>query len=119
MNLIRNNKLLYTFDDEVVSKFVYAIDEKKIELSFDGFYDLEKDEEINRKCILIIESWSKALSRLYPNSKFDDLESNFGIISMIVAVNVEHDEVYMTVSTIDNRHYDLIFLKPSMYISLV
>lgn len=52
--------LEYSFDDEPVSKFCYDLENKKIEVHFKGYFDLIKDEYIEKYCIWIIENWKEA-----------------------------------------------------------
>lgn len=118
MDLVQNGKLLYTFDDLVVNKFVYDDEKNHIALSFDAYYDCIKGEEINSSCILVIEQWEKVKSRLYPSLKYESLSTNFGIISMILSMSVVKDGVNMVISTIDNQHYEITFKKETMWLCL-
>lgn len=115
---VRDNMLLYTFDDEVMNRFVYDEANKRIELSFEGYYDVVNEEGINRECVLIIEQWDKAMSKRYPSNKFENIEGNFGIISMIVSMEVMKENICMVVSTINSQHYEIIFERASIWLLL-
>jgi hypothetical protein len=105
-------KLEYSFDDEVVSKFCFDMDNKKIEVHFTGYFDLMKDEYFDKPCVLVIESWLDAKSKFHSGIKYDRLEMHLGIFSMILSLDIKGEDLEITVNTLDNRYINLIFIKP-------
>lgn len=102
----------YTFDDEVISKFCYDIINKKIEIYFEAYYDLNLGESLNQPCILIIENWVNAKSKFVGDAKFHELEKHLGIFSMILSLEEKNDDLEIIVNTINNTYLELIFIKP-------
>ncbi|PQL94858.1 hypothetical protein [Apibacter adventoris] len=104
------NKFNYSFDDEVVSKFCYDIDKKKIITYFTGYTDLiEQKRFLDRQCIFTIENWEKAKSKVGDENRFFDLDKNMGIFSMILYVKLEEGGLEILVNTLDDRYITLIF----------
>ena len=115
--MIMKNKLVYSFDDEVVSKFCYDMDNKKIEVYFNGYFDLLKNEYVERPCLWVIENWSDAKSKLSSETKYDALENNLGIFSMVLFLENEEKKTNVTVNTLDKRYVDLVFIEPKISFS--
>lgn len=114
--VVKDDMLLYTFHDEVTNKFVYDETNKRMELSFDGCYDVVNEKSIDRNCVLVIEQWDKAMSKCYPSNKFKNIESNLGIISMIMFMEVMKEKIRIVVSTINCQHYEIIFDRASVWL---
>jgi len=106
------NILEYSFDDEVVNRFCYDIDNKKIEVSFRGYYDLLKNEFIKAPCKWVIENWIEAKSKLNSEAKYDFLEKHLGIFSLVLSLEKTGQNLEVTVNTVDGRYIDLIFINP-------
>jgi hypothetical protein len=109
-----HNKILYSFDDQIASKFCYDIDNKKIEVSFEGYSDLIKNEFINTSCTFIIENWKDAKSKMVDEQKKYELNKYIGIFSMILYMEIRDSSFEMIVNTIDNKYITLIFLEPKL-----
>ena len=106
-------KLNYSFDDEPVSKFFYDMDNKKIEVHFKGYYDLQKENIlIEKPCVFTIRDWKEAKSRVGDEEKSYDLNKHMGVFSMILYMEFNSDDLEMLVNTIDNRYITLIFKEP-------
>lgn len=108
------NKLNYSFDDEVVSKFCYDMDNKKIEVHFTGYFDLANNKYFDTPCIWVIENWKEAKSKMNSEALYDSLETNMGIFSMILSIETVDKNLKITVNTLDNRYIDLVFIEPNM-----
>lgn len=109
-----DNKLEYSFDDEYAIKFSYDMDNNKMEIHFRAYYDLIKNERINKSCMWIIENWADAKSKLSSESAYTDLEKHLGIISMVLSSEINDTTLELTVNTIDNRYIDLLFDNPQL-----
>jgi hypothetical protein len=108
-------KLEYSFDDEPVSKFCYDLDNKRIEVYFKGYYDLNKDIYIEAPCIWILENWEYAKSRIGDEHKLNDLNKNIGVFNLILYMKYNNDkELEMLVNTADNRYLTLFFKDPKL-----
>ena len=108
------NKLEYSFDDELVSKFCYDIDNKRIEVYFMAYSDLIKNRYIEKDCIFTIENWKEARSRIGDEEKFYTLNKHIGIFSIILCMELKGSNLEMLVNTIDNRYITLIFTEPKI-----
>ncbi len=108
------NKLEYSFDDEVISKFCFNLDDKKIELHFEAYYDFEKNERVETPCVWIIESWTDAKSKIVGNEKFDKLEKHLGIFRMLLSLERKENNLEITVNTINNTYLEFHFEKPQI-----
>jgi len=107
-------KLEYSFDDEVANKFFYDMNNKKIEIHFEGYYDTFSNHYVDKPCIWIIENWSEAKSKLSSENSYSDLEQHLGIVSMILSAEINNTILELTVNTIDNRYIDLLFHNPQL-----
>jgi hypothetical protein len=112
------NQLKYSFDDEIVSKFCYDMDNKKIEVHFNGCFDLQKNEYIERACTLVIENWSDATSRIGDETKFYALDKHMGIFSLILSIERTEEGVQLLVNSVDDRYITLSFKKPQIHVVL-
>ena len=102
-------ELLYSFDDEVATKFCYDMDNQKIEVHFNGYYDLSKNVYVENPIILNISSWLQASSKLASSNIYGKLDKHLGIISMILSVEIINEDIEFTVNTIDDRYINLRF----------
>lgn len=111
-------KLTYSFDDEPVSKFCYDLDNKKIEVHFNGYHDLTRDMYVEKPCIWVLENWEYAKSRPGDEPKLYDLSNHAGIFSMILYMKYnDGKELEMLVNTVDNRYITLFFKDPELSFS--
>jgi hypothetical protein len=109
------NKLVYSFDDEPVSKFCYDLDNNKIEIYFKGYFDLREDKYIEKACVWYIEDWKEAKSKIGDDTKFYDLTKSVGIFSLILYMKYNEDDVLeILVNTIDNRYFTIFFKEPKL-----
>ena len=108
------DKVFYAFDDEVVTKFCYDIDNKKIEVHFIGYHDLLENKYHEKPCVLVIENWEAAKSKLSIETKFDNLDQHMGIFSLILFFEINEGNLSITVNMLDDRYVDLLFEKPSL-----
>lgn len=106
--------LTYSFDDEVSSKFCYDGDNKRIEVYFDGYYDISSSRYIDRPCVWVIEDWSDAKSKVSAEGAYTDLEKHLGIISMVLSSQINDATLEVTIITLDNRYIDLAFIDPRL-----
>lgn len=107
-------KLEYSFDDIIANKFCYDMDNNRIEIHFGGYYDALGSQYIDKPCILIIENWADAKSKLSSESTYTLLEKHLGIISMILSLEMNDTTLELTVNTTDNRYIDLLFDNPQL-----
>ncbi|MEO6302269.1 MAG: hypothetical protein ABIP51_03745 [Bacteroidia bacterium] len=111
-------KIEYSFADEVASKFCYDMDNKKIEIHFTGYLDLINKKHVENLCVLIIDNWKNAKCKVDGEKKFDKLDKHIGIISMILSLEKQNDELVLYVNTIDNRYLTLIFIESKLYLNV-
>lgn len=118
IDLIENDKLLRAFQDKEVTKFVYDNKKKRMELSFDGYYDSVKGKEINSSCLLIIDEWDEVKNKLDCSIKNEGLSANLAVISNILSISVVEDSVNMVVGATDGQQYEITFKKEAMWLCL-
>lgn len=110
-----NRELEYTFDDEQVSKFCYDLDTEKVEVYFEGYYDLIKDADVDAPCIWTIEDWEYAKSVLGNEQKRYDMNWHIGIFRLILYMKYnDNQELEMLVETLDNRYVTFFFKDPTL-----
>lgn len=108
-------KLKYSFADEPVSKFCYDLSTQKIEVHFNGHYNLINDAYVNAPCIWVVESWQYAKCMLGDEQKRYDLNKHIGVFSLILYMNYNDDaELEMLVNTVDNRYITMFFKEPKL-----
>jgi len=113
-------KLNYSFDDEPIVKFSYDKANKRIEINFDGYYNLDKDKYLEEPCIWIIENWEYAKCRIGDDLEMFDLVEKIGIFSLILYMKYSEDEVLeIIVNTFDNRYLTIFFKKPKFCLKLL
>lgn len=106
-------KLDYSFDDEIVSKFCYDMDNKQIDIHFTG-YSNEYERFLDKPCVLSISKWSDAKIKIEPHNKLHMLDNYIGIFSMILYIKCYDDIFEMLVNTIDNRYITIYFIQANV-----
>ena len=95
----------FNFDDEPIHRFCCDFDKLKIELGFNSYY---KDSiYIEKPCLLIIEKWKSAKSKICTESRFYDFPEKLGIFWMLLYVEQVESIVKFIVDTIDGRLLDV------------
>ncbi len=108
-------KLEYSFDDEPVSKFCYDLELKKIEIHFNGYFDLLNDKYTESGCIWTIENWKEAKCKIGEETKLYNLDKCIGIFSLILYMKYnEDDRLEMLINTVDNRYITMFFKEPNL-----
>jgi hypothetical protein len=103
------------FNDQVVSKFCYDIDNKKIEVYYSDFWSRDDDGNIvSQNCLLTIENWTSAKSRLGDEPKFYPLDKHIGIFSMIIFTELKKKDLTIIVNTINDTYITLQFDDPQI-----
>ncbi len=109
------NQFNYAFDDEYVSKFCYDIDNKKMELYYSAYYDLQNNDTfIEKACVFIIKNWDVAKSCLGAEERFYDLKKHLGIITIIYSMILKDETLEMFVDTVGGKCITLIFTNPEL-----
>ena len=99
--------LLFSFDDEIATRFYYDITSHKIAVYFAAYYN--NGRFVEKECRLVIEKWEYAKSKLSVDSRYKNLEDHVGIISMILDMYVADKKLFLTVNTLDGQYVDLLF----------
>ena len=114
LSLIRDDRLKYSFDDKRVSKFSCA-DGKKIELHFEGYYDLIGGVYMDTPCIFVIENWEYAKSMTGDDQRRYDIYKYMEILSLILYMKYNDDnELEMLVKNTNDRYVTLFFKNPKL-----
>jgi hypothetical protein len=108
------DKIDYSFDDEVVTKFSYDSSSNQIEVQFEGYY--ADGNYIESPCSLIIEKWQTAKSKMHGEKRYDSLESHLGIFSMILSLESSLDKLELSINTVDDKYLELLFEQPKVRI---
>lgn len=106
------DKIDYSFEDEVVTKFCYDSSSNQIKVQFEGYY--ADGNYIESPCSLIIENWKEAKSKLHGENRYDSLESNLGIFSLILSLESSLDKLELSINTVDDKYLELIFEQPKV-----
>lgn len=106
------DKINYAFDDEVVTRFRYDIDNRKIEIDFKGYFNFSENEYQEKPVSWIIERWSDAKSKLSSETNTVTLDKHIGVISMVLFSELKDGNLNLTVNMLDGRYIDLMFEKP-------
>lgn len=110
-----NSQLEYSFDDEPVIGFYYDLRGRRIEVHFEGYYNLrDNDRYVDRHCTFVIENWKKGKSKVGDDQTMHDLEKHMGIFTMILYMKVVGNELELFVSTVDGRYVILTFEEPEL-----
>ena len=97
-----------SFADEIVEYFLYSAKDKRLEMGFDAFYC--KDDYVESSCVLILESWKQAFSKVCGGGKISDLEEHLGIAGLVLSLEKNDGKVKMTLNTLDGRYIELTFV---------
>lgn len=106
------NEFKYSFDDEPVRKFSYDLTNKKLEISFSGYY--EGQDLLDKPCIFTIKNWKDSSCKVGDEEKHHPINSQLGIISMILHMKYQNDKLKILVNTLDNRYIELYFEQPQL-----
>lgn len=112
------DKLTYSFDDQVVSAFFYDMENNRIEVHFESYYDLVKNQLIENPCVLVIEKWKDAMGKLSKDSMFDKLDNHIGVFSLILWMEKQESDLKLTVNTLDGRYIDLHFISALVHTAI-
>ena len=107
MNRIFLDQSEVTFDDEIAESFYYDSKRRIIEIGFGGCF--HKGEYRASTCILRIATWKCGKSKLHESQKFQDLEANLGVVSLLLSFEVVGKSLMMLVNTVDNRYVEWHF----------
>jgi hypothetical protein len=105
---------VYDFPDEIAESFFYDSKNKLIEVCFEACCC--NGEFIEFPCKLVIENWIQAKSKLHSAIEYDSLESNLGVISLILSITNDGEDVLLMVSTLDDKYVNLVFTKPYIHV---
>lgn len=108
---------IYNFPDEIAESFLYDSKNQLIEVCFESY--CFNGEFIEAPCKLVIENWIQAKSKLHSASKYDSLESNLGVISLILSITNDGGNVLLAVNTLNDKYVDLVFTRPSIHVEIL
>ncbi|WBA43976.1 hypothetical protein [Hymenobacter canadensis] len=111
--------LAYSFDDEVASKFCYDLDGKRLEIHFNGCWEIATRRYHDGPCHLLIHQWTDArCQEEVVSPRFARLEERMGIVSLLLHFAWTAEGAEALVNTIDNRYLLLRFANPSVEVVL-
>lgn len=105
-------EFIYSFDDEPVTKFCYSLVNRRIEIHFDAYYEV--DGYIERPGTLIIENWKDAKSKIATEEKWCELDAHMGVFTIILSWEYKGEELEIFVNTVDNRYVSFLFVEPML-----
>lgn len=79
----------FSLHDIPVSAFFYSIENRKIDVTFYGYYDLKTEEDKEIKCHLVISNWSAAKAKDSMETRYRDLDYYIGIFSLVLDLEVD------------------------------
>lgn len=103
-----------------VDAFLYADDIRRMEFSYGRLQRGNERRYAREKRVLVIENWKEIKSRPHDEgakagSYKYHWERYIGIISRILDIRKEDDELYVVAETIDSRCIDLLFKSADIY----
>lgn len=107
-----NNILKYSFDDEPVINFYYDLINKRLEIGFSGYY--ENQDLIDKPCIFTIKNWKDSSCKVGDEEKRYPINSQLGIINMVLHMKYQNNKLKILVNTLDNRYIELCFEQPQL-----
>ena len=99
----------YSFDDEIAEKFCYDNVNRCHQIYFSGYFDFIANKHIGSKCKFVICNWQQAKSKIIDREGSSSLESNLGIISLILYAEEDGDNLKLIVNTLDDKYIELFF----------
>jgi len=99
----------YSFDDEIAEKFCYDNVNRCIQIYFSGYFDFIANKHIESKCKFVICNWQQAKSKIIDREGYSSLDSNLGIISLILDAEEDGDNLKLIVNTLDDKYIELFF----------
>ena len=76
---------------------------------FSGYFDFIVNKHIEAKCKFVICDWQQAKSQIIDREGYSSLESNLGIISLILDAEEDGDNLKLIVNTLDDKYIELFF----------
>ena len=64
---------------------------------------------LQSKCKFVICDWQQAKSKIIDREGYSSLESNLGIISLILDAEEDGDNLKLIVNTLDDKYIELFF----------
>lgn len=101
-------------NDEPVERFSYDFVNKKIEVFFSGYFDLEKEEYQEKPCTLIIEKWSDAKARNSGEPRFKEFNKRIGVFDLFYKIEANDGTLELLLETRDSRFVELLFENASI-----
>ena len=99
----------YSFDDEIAEKFCYDNVNRCIQIYFSVYFDFIANKHIESKCKFVICNWQQAKSKIIDREGYSSLDSNLGIISLILDAEEDGDNLKLIVNTLDGKYIELFF----------
>jgi hypothetical protein len=101
-----------TFDDEIAESFHYDYRLKILEIGFGGF--IRNGTYHASACKLRVANWKRGQSKRNYSHKFQDLDSNFGVVSLLLSIELKCQSLVLIVNTVDNRYVEWHFESASL-----
>ena len=99
----------YSFDDEIAEKFCYDNVNRCIQIYFSGYFDFIANKHIESKCKFVICNWQQAKSKIIDREGYSSLDSNLGILSLLLDAEEDGDNLKLIVNTLDGKYIELVF----------
>ena len=103
-----------SFDDEIAQSFYYDSGRKLLEIGFGGF--IQSGMYQASACILRVAHWKRGQGKRTESQKFDDLESHLGVVSLLLSIELEGQNLVLLVNTVDNRYVEWHFESASLQV---
>ena len=100
------------FDDEIAQSFHYDSRLRILEIGFAGF--IQNGTHHASACKLRVANWKRGQSKLNNSHKFEDLESNLGVVSLLLDIDLKDQSLVLLVNTVDNRYVEWHFESASL-----
>ena len=74
------------------------------------------NKHLESKCKFVISNWKRAKSKIIDREEYGSLESNLGIISLILDAEEDGDNLKLIVNTIEDKYIELCFFSVETFI---
>jgi len=104
------------FDDEIAEYFYYNSKQRELEIGFGGVVHNGQHRAVG--CSVKVTAWRSGKSRLHGSHQLHDLETNLGVVSLLLSIDAKDERIVMAVNTVDNRYVEWHFEAACLEIAL-
>ena len=108
----------YIFEDSLTYRFLYDKKKSILEISINGYFDIENNKYVENDCTLVIKNWSIAKGCKSADKHLYDIKYSFGLANTIIWISSSKKDnrniLEMEVETFDGRLVYWYFENPTI-----